>query len=63
MATTKYKRRSVSLDDTSHDRCKVLADEMSTTVSGLLRILVRNAFDTHQHIAAQQESSRSCLQP
>jgi hypothetical protein len=61
MTTARFKRHSISLDDTSLDRCKVLAEEMSTSVSGLLRLLVKNAYENQQHISEKQESSRSCL--
>ena len=61
MTIHKFKRRSVSLDDTSVDRCKLLAEEMSTSVSGLLRLIIKRAFDEHQRIPEKQVSNRSCL--
>jgi hypothetical protein len=62
MTVQKFKRKSVSLDDASVDRAKVLADEMSTSVSGLLRFIIKDAFDEHRRITETQESNRSCLQ-
>lgn len=44
----RYKRVSISLDRSSHDRCKALAHERTTSVSGLIRILIRNAFEEHE---------------
>jgi hypothetical protein len=48
MIIRKFKRRSVSLDDASVDRAKRLAAERSTTVSGMLRLLIKDAFDALQ---------------
>ena len=61
MTTTKFKRRSISLDDTSHDRCKILADDMATSVSGLLRLIIEDAFDEYQRIAGKQIRNRPPL--
>lgn len=61
MTRARFKRHSISLDDTSLERCKVLADELSTSVSGLLRLLVKNAYENQEHIFEKRESSRSCL--
>jgi hypothetical protein len=48
MTVPKFKRKSVSLDDASVDRAKRLAAERSTTVSGMLRLLIKDAFDALQ---------------
>jgi len=61
MTTTRFKRYSINFDDISHDRCKVLAQGLSTSISGLLRLLVKDAFEDHKHICEKQESSQSCL--
>jgi hypothetical protein len=61
MTVPRFKRRSINLDDISHDRCKVLAQELSTSISGLLRLLVRDAYETHRPISEKQESSQACL--
>jgi hypothetical protein len=63
MTPSRFKRHSINLDDISHDRCKVLAQELSTSVSGLLRLLVKDAYENnrHEHIPEKQESSQSCL--
>jgi hypothetical protein len=61
MTIHKFKRKSVSLDDTSVDRCKILAEEKATSVSGLLRLIIKDAFDEYQRISEKQESNRSCL--
>jgi hypothetical protein len=61
MTTARFKRYSINFDDISHDRCKVLAQELSTSISGLLRLLVKDAFEDHNHICEKQESSQSYL--
>jgi hypothetical protein len=48
MTIHKFKRKSVSLDDASVDRAKRLAADRSTTVSGILRLLIKDAFDVLQ---------------
>ena len=60
--TNRYTRRSINLDDTSHNRCKELADSMAISVSGLLRIIIKDAYE-HQIISKKQDASQSCLQP
>jgi macrodomain Ter protein organizer (MatP/YcbG family) len=59
MTKPKFKRRSISLDDTSHHRCKLLAEERATTISGLLRFLIRDAFD--QQVSKQWDTIRSSV--
>ena len=61
MTIQKFKRKSISLDDASVDRCKVLAEDRSTSISGVLRLIIKDAFEEHQRIYQKQESSRSCL--
>ena len=67
MTITRFKRRSINLDDVNHRRCKVLADEMATSISGVLRILIFHAFvdrqDSSQRICIQKQQlhDRSCL--
>jgi hypothetical protein len=59
MATaTRFKRHSINLDDVSHNRCKILAQALSTSISGLLRLLVKDAFERQPQILEKQESRR-----
>jgi hypothetical protein len=44
MNNYRYRGVSISLDRTSHQRCKVLAHERTTSVSGLIRILINDTF-------------------
>jgi hypothetical protein len=61
MGTNRYTRRSINLDDASHNRCKELADDLAISVSGLLRIIIKEAYE-EQIIARKQDASQSCLQ-
>ena len=58
---SRFKRHSINLDDISHDRCKVLAQDLSTSISGLLRLLVKNAYEESRRIPENQESDQSYL--
>jgi predicted DNA-binding protein len=60
--TSRFRRYSINLDSTSHERCKNLANEMSTTVSGVVRFLIRNAFEQQQDISKNRMGSESYLQ-
>ena len=59
--SNRFTRRSVNLDDASHNRCKELAADMAISVSGLLRIIIKEAYE-EQIISKKQDSSQSCLQ-
>jgi hypothetical protein len=58
MPDHRFKRYSISLDLNNHDRCKVLAEERATTVSGLLRLLIREAYEQHGSMAKGREEIR-----
>jgi predicted DNA-binding protein len=57
--SSRLKRYSINLDDSSHDRCKNLAHEMSTSVSGVVRILIRDAFEERERSAEHTSVSHS----
>lgn len=57
MTVNNFKRKSVSLDDVSVDRCKLLAKDLYTSMSGLLRLIIKNAFDEYQRITEKQKSN------
>ena len=48
MKQNRYRRYSINLDDDSHTRCKAMADNMALSISGMLRILIREAFEDRQ---------------
>jgi hypothetical protein len=58
MTTNRYTRRSINLDDVSHNRCKALADEMAISISGLLRILIKQAYEQHNARAVKPLPSK-----
>jgi hypothetical protein len=57
----RFTRRSINLDDASHNRCKELAEDMAISVSGLLRIIIKEAYE-EQIISKKQDASQSCMQ-
>lgn len=57
MNNHRCKRVSISIDRTSHQRCKVLARERTTSVSGLIRTLIRDAF--RQRTQQSQDDGQS----
>jgi len=61
MNVHRYKRVSISLDRNSHEHCKVLANEWATSVSGLLRILIIDAYEKHQRVMETTGGSPSRL--
>ena len=62
VSINKFKRYSVNLDRSSHDRCKVLANDLTTSVSALLRILIKDAYEKRQGILQKQDASQPCVQ-
>ena len=48
MIRPKFIRCSISLDTATRDRAKILAAEMASSVSAVIRSLVRDAFEQHQ---------------
>ena len=61
MQIARYKRYSINLDDESRDQCGLLADNLTVSMSGLIRMLIRNAFEERQTNCGKQDNSRSCL--
>ena len=45
MQIARYKRYSINPDDQSRDQCGLLADNLTVSMSGLIRMLIRNAFE------------------
>jgi hypothetical protein len=58
MIKSPYRRRSINLDDGSHERCKILADDMSLSISGFLRVLINETF--MRRTGKTREDSRFC---
>ena len=62
MQIARYKRYSINLDDESRDQCGILASYLTVSMSGLIRMLIRDAFDERQiNNCGKQDASRSCL--
>jgi hypothetical protein len=54
----RYQRRSINLDDVSHARCKALADDVTLSISGVLRLLIKKAYEELTVTAETEEITR-----
>ena len=61
MTVSKFKRHSINLDDQAHTQCGILAANLALSMSGVIRILIRNAFAASQEGFMKQDDSRSHL--
>jgi hypothetical protein len=59
MTTSKYKKRSINVDHETIARCRSLADDWAVSVSVLIRLLIREAYEKHQAKLSGQDTSRS----
>jgi len=57
--TQRYQRRSINLDDVSHARCKTLAENVTLSVSGVLRLLIKKAYE---ELTVAPETKETTLQ-
>ncbi len=58
MKTNRLRRRSINLDDVTHQRCRMLADAMTLSISGWLRLTVNELYEK-QMATQRQEAIRS----
>jgi hypothetical protein len=58
MTSSRYKRHSINLDEQSHTQCGIMAEHLAVSMSGMIRILIRNAFEDG---IEKQDDSRFCL--
>lgn len=63
MTISRYKRISISLDRGNHERCKVLANERTTSISGLLRALIRDAYQNQERVIVNADNRRERALP
>jgi hypothetical protein len=56
--TNRFTRRSVNIDDKNFVRCKKLAAAMAGSVSGVIRLLIKDAYEKYL-IVLKQDDSRS----
>jgi hypothetical protein len=61
MPVSKFTRHSINLDERSYVQGGMLAAHLAVSLSGLIRILIRNAFEARQNGYVTQDDSRSCL--
>jgi hypothetical protein len=55
--SSRFRRYSINLDALSRERCKKLANEHATTVSGVVRMLIKNGFEAPYKISENRRSS------
>jgi hypothetical protein len=58
MMISKFKRHSINLDDQAYTQCGILAANLALSLSGVIRILIRNAFEASQEGFMKQDDSR-----
>jgi hypothetical protein len=54
----RFIRRSINIDEENFVRCKILAADMAWTISGVIRLLIKEAYE-ERLIASKQDNSRS----
>jgi hypothetical protein len=60
MEKKQYKRCSINLDDQSHEKCKIMANVLAVSISGIIRLLVHDAFDRLM-IQSEKEAKRQII--
>ena len=55
MKNNKLRRRSITFDDVTHQRCRVLANDMALSTSAFLRVLIKETYDKFKN----QEQGRA----
>jgi hypothetical protein len=54
--TNRFTRRSVNIDDDNFVRCKTLARDLAMSISGMIRLLIKQAYEKHVNIPNQDNS-------
>jgi hypothetical protein len=58
VTASKFIRRSINVDRETIARCKALADDRAVSVSVMIRLLIRDAYEKHQEKLSRQDNSR-----
>ena len=53
---SRFTRRSINIDADNFARCQVLAKDLAISVSGLIRLLIKEAYDNHAKFLKQDDS-------
>ncbi len=56
--TNRFTRRSINIDEENFFRCKTLAADMAVSVSGVIKLLIKSAYEKRV-IVSKQDDSRS----
>jgi hypothetical protein len=54
--TNRFVRRSINLDEANFTRCRMLAADLAVSVSGLIRLLIKQAYNKHVGFSQQDDS-------
>jgi hypothetical protein len=60
VTTNRFTRRSVNIDEENFARCQTLASHLAISVSGLIRLLIKHAYEKHLS-SLNQDISQSWL--
>jgi hypothetical protein len=52
----RFTRQSINIDDDNFVRCKRLAIDMAVSISGVIRLLIKDAYEKHMMISKQDDS-------
>jgi hypothetical protein len=58
VTTNRFSRRSVNIDAENFARCQTLANDLAISISGVIRLLIKQAYEKHVK-SLQQDSSQS----
>jgi hypothetical protein len=50
MKTNQLRRRSINLDDITHQRCRMLAENSTLSISAWLRLMVKQIYEKQQAV-------------
>ncbi len=53
--TSQFTRRSINIDDDNFARCKTLAANFAVSISGVIRLLIKQAYEKHVNLPKQDD--------
>lgn len=54
--TNRFTRRSINIDEENFLRCKTLAADMAGSISGVIRLLIKEAYEKRVIVLKQDDS-------
>jgi macrodomain Ter protein organizer (MatP/YcbG family) len=55
--TNRFTRRSINIDAENFARCQTLANDLAISISGLIRLLIKQAYEKHMKSLKQDNQS------